>query len=153
MPWIITLFVTDLLNRSCNALVYLFRRPLRAQCITETLHSFASIVYTTASVRAVALSAALLRRPLRDTLVALLVAARRSSRAYAAAITAWIHAIDEASFLSSKLSISLGIDSFALVGARASGVRVVAIDAAALAHPTELLHSDQLFVAIVSALS
>lgn len=140
-------------DRPCDTPVNPFRKSLHTQRIIEIPHSIASIVCAAASVRAVALGAALLRWPLRDTLVAFLVSARRSSRAYAAAITAWVHAIDETSFLDSKNSISLGIDCFALVGSRAAGVRVVAIDAAALAKPTELLHPGQSSASIVRALS
>ncbi|KAJ3534248.1 hypothetical protein NM208_g7614 [Fusarium decemcellulare] len=106
--------------------------------LLESINSLTPVLGAASCIRVIAKNAAPLRRPLGDALTALAAMACRSSRALATTIAARVHAIDAAAFFVSKDSLSFGIDGFALVIAAASGVWVVAVDAAAFAQPAEL---------------
>lgn len=71
-------------------------------------------------------------------LVPALGPAGRSPGALAAAVAAWVHAVDAASLLVAEDGVALVLDGFTLVVGVAGRVGVVAVDAAELAEPAEL---------------
>lgn len=71
-------------------------------------------------------------------LVPALGPAGRSPGSLAAAVAAWVHAVDAASLLAAEDGVALVLDGLALVVGVAGRVWVVAVDTAALAEPAEL---------------
>lgn len=64
--------------------------------------------------------------------------AGRSPGSLAAAVAAWVHAVDATPLLGAEDGRTLGLDGLALVVRVASGIWVVAVNTAALAKPAEL---------------
>lgn len=71
-------------------------------------------------------------------LVPALGPAGRSPGSLAAAVPAWVHAVDAAALLVAEDGVALGLDGLTLVVGVAGRVGVVAVDTAALAEPAEL---------------
>lgn len=89
-------------------------------------------------IRVVAEDAATLGGPLGMLLVPALGPAGRSPGSLAAAVAAWVHAVDATPLLGAEDGLAFGLDGLTLVVGVAGCVGVVAVDTAALAEPAEL---------------
>lgn len=89
-------------------------------------------------VRVVTVDAAALGGPLSMVLVSALGSAGYAPRSLAAAIAAWVHAVDATALLVAENGVAFSLDGLAFVVRVAGSIGVVAVDTAALAEPAEL---------------
>lgn len=109
------------------------------ESILESRNSLTLVHGAALRVWVVTVDAATLGGPLgKVVLVSALGPAGNPPGSFAAAVGTWVHAVDATSLLVAEDSVAFGLDGLSLVIGVAGGVRVVAVDTAALAEPAEL---------------